>query len=272
MKQYLLAAAENLNNNHSGATNGPTTMSLNITNDTCTERFSKGYILAMQVAIGCTCALSLLGGALIIFTYVAYRDLRTLARQLLVNLTIADILISGSHLFGLAYNFQREENITLSSTSSYHLLSAMAHFHSAGLRSSSPCENNTTEVILSCKLQAGVSVFGTIASFLWTISMAAYLFALIVAKSRRVSKVVAVVSYPVCWCVPLVIVCVFVGESKFGYFRIADTGWCYLAGDDRATEVVGYDLWSYLAIVLLPLLYILIRCHVKIKVKNKSYS
>ena len=35
--------------------------------------------------------------------------------------------------------------------------------------------------------------------------------------------------------------------------------------------VVGYEAWNYLAFLLLPILYICIRCKVKIKVSHYSY-
>lgn len=61
-------------------------------------------VVAIRVGVGTVSFLSLLGASLIIFTFVAYRDLRTLARQLLVNLSIADLIVAVSHLMGLLEN------------------------------------------------------------------------------------------------------------------------------------------------------------------------
>ncbi len=61
-------------------------------------------VVAIRVGVGTSSCLSLLGSMLIIYTFVAYRDLRTLARQLLVNLSIADLTVAVSHLVGLFEN------------------------------------------------------------------------------------------------------------------------------------------------------------------------
>jgi hypothetical protein len=55
-------------------------------------------------------------------------------------------------------------------------------------------------------------------------------------------------------------------------------GWCYVkwvhgstpgpSGDDRylMPQIVGYEIWLYLTFVVLPVLYIWIRCYIRVKV------
>ena len=62
--------------------------------DTNTEA---DFLFALKAVSGITCLLSMLGAGLIIATYVAYRDLRTLGRQQLVNLSLADMTVAASH-------------------------------------------------------------------------------------------------------------------------------------------------------------------------------
>ena len=65
---------------------------------------STEILLAIRVGVGTSSSLSLIGAALIVFTFVNYRDLRTTARQLLVNLSIADFMVASSHIVGLLEN------------------------------------------------------------------------------------------------------------------------------------------------------------------------
>ena len=56
------------------------------------------------------------------------------------------------------------------------------------------------------------------------------------------------------------------------------SGWCYVkwvhgttlgpAGDDRylMPQIVGYEIWLYLTFFVLPVLYIWIRCYIRVKV------
>ncbi len=55
-------------------------------------------------------------------------------------------------------------------------------------------------------------------------------------------------------------------------------GWCYVkwvhgstpgpSGDDRylMPQIVGFEIWLYLTFIVLPILYIWIRCYIRVKV------
>ncbi len=64
-------------------------------------------VITVRVGVGTASALSLFGASLIVHTFLAYRDLRTPARQLLVNLSIADLTVAVSHLVGLFANLSK---------------------------------------------------------------------------------------------------------------------------------------------------------------------
>ena len=51
-----------------------------------------------------------------------------------------------------------------------------------------------------------------------------------------------------------------------GLFCVCYTAWCYMKPRGKATALFGYELWAYLVYITLPVLYIWIRCYVKIKV------
>ena len=111
---------------------------------------SEGFAYALQAAVTFTSFLSILGAGLIVFTYVAFRDLRTVARHLLLQLSVADIIVASSHIVGVNVIYPKY----------------------AGYRNCGE-PKNITDVV--CEIQGGFTMVGTLGSFLWTIAIAVYL-------------------------------------------------------------------------------------------------
>lgn len=61
-------------------------------------------LYAVRGGVGVSCCLSVVGAFAIILSYAAFPELRTMARQLLLNLSIADIALSFVYLWGLIQN------------------------------------------------------------------------------------------------------------------------------------------------------------------------
>ena len=122
-----------------------------------------GFITAIKVTAGITSILSILGASLIIFTYIAFRNLRTTARQLLVTLSVADIIVATSHFVGLFTNFER-----------------FIHEYN-----NETWNTSTTDPL--CISQAAFSVFGTLASFLLSLAIGVYLVGLLISKNLKKS-------------------------------------------------------------------------------------
>lgn len=61
-------------------------------------------LYALRVGVGVCSCLSILGGCAVILSYAAFPELRTTARQLLLNVAISDIVISLALLLGLIQN------------------------------------------------------------------------------------------------------------------------------------------------------------------------
>ena len=159
----------------------------------------QNFILALKVAAGTTCILSVLGASLIILTYVAFKDLRTTARQLLVNLSVADILVAGSHFVGLFANFER------------FLPWYNPHW-----------DGRTTDAL--CSVQAAVTMCGSIASFMWTTALAFYMFVVIVYRRPNLAKKLVYAFYPLCWGVPIATTIGFGVAGFLGFEDSADVG------------------------------------------------
>lgn len=61
-------------------------------------------LYAVRLGVGLCSSLSVLGACAIMLSYAAFPELRTVTRQMLLNLSIADILLSLAFLLGLIQN------------------------------------------------------------------------------------------------------------------------------------------------------------------------
>lgn len=105
--------------------------------------------LSEQVVVLVSCALSFVGSSLIILTYIAWSDLRTTPRRLLVYLSVSDCLSAVSYAYGVWRVFQTDS--------------------------------------VECVVQGAVSTFANTSSFFWTVAIALYLYVFIVRSSQRVA-------------------------------------------------------------------------------------
>lgn len=159
-----------------------------------------GVILAQQITVCTTCVLSVLGAGLIIFSYVAFKELRTGAREFLVQLSIADICVALSHMLGVLINLP-------------------VHTHPC----QPPVEQDGTEDTF-CKVQAGVTMFGVMACFLWTLAVGIYLLVIVVFERQVVGRRLRSVFYLVCWGIPLVLTTVSGCLGYLGFDQSLDAG------------------------------------------------
>lgn len=158
-----------------------------------------GVITGIKVVTGIACTISIAAACWVITTYIVFKDLQTTARQLLVNLSIADILVAGSHFVGAMGNYERFI----------------------------PYYNNGSDRIYAsahdplCISQGAVTMFSSIALFLWTMCIAMYILALTLSVSKKILKRMVVVMYMVCWGIPIPIVVAAGAVKSLGF---QDTG------------------------------------------------
>lgn len=179
--------------------------------------FRPDVVLAQKLTVSITCILSLLGAGLIIFTYVAFKDLRTGARQILVQLSIADIIVAASHVFGVLYNLPQYIRYD---------------------KNCAPVQNEGRNN-LSCEIQAGITMFGAIATYLWTLAMAIYLLVIIVLERKRIGKRLRLAFYPICWGIPLTVVIVIGSLDYLGFDDSLDIGESIVDLDLTSICVIG---------------------------------
>jgi G protein-coupled receptor 157 len=215
------------------------------------------FFLSIRIVVGTACVASVGGACLIILTFLAFKELRTLARQQLVNLSVADILVAGSHLLGLAaLRVENYDPWTDMDEGSNHTNSTPA--------------GNSTDVL--CRVQASFTMFGTIASFLWSLALGFYMLMIIVLRRPDIARYLLVLYYPVCWLIPLALTLWFAlaKPTYLGYSK-SDIGWCYgrpIPGDHTKSilgYLLGYGLWFAITIVALVIIYSTMLCYLKFR-------
>ncbi|XP_072552765.1 G-protein coupled receptor 157 isoform X2 [Salminus brasiliensis] len=181
-----------------------------------------------QVVILLSCVLSFLGSLLIICTYATWGDLRTTPRKLLVFLSVADLLSALSYFYGVLRVFT----------------------------------SNTKD----CIAQGAISTFANTSSFFWTVAIAIYLYIFIVKSSQRLADSLVLYFHLISWGVPLAITVAALALQKIGYDASeVSVGWCWVSiqQDDHVLwMLLTGKIWEFLAYVMLPILYILIKSHI----------
>ena len=201
--QYFTLRAVNI---VGGARKLRPTMDANCSSNQSYPALSDEVILATQITSAFTCVLSVLGASLIIFTYVAYKSLRTTARQLLVSLSIADIIITLSHFVGLFANYERfilvdtDDEIVVVSNSSF------------------------TDPL--CITQGAFTMYSTVASLLLSMHIAFYLLVLTQSESMKPATKLVPIIYVTSWGIPLIVVGTVAALKSFGYEPISNPGTC----------------------------------------------
>ncbi|KAL4658495.1 putative G-protein coupled receptor 157 [Arapaima gigas] len=182
-----------------------------------------------QAAVLLSCTLSALGSALIIFTYIAWPELRSAPRRLLVCLSATDMLSALSFGYGAWRMFQRET--------------------------------------WDCVLQGALSTLANTSSFFWTVAIAVYLYIFIVRSDQRLADSLVSWFHLVSWGVPLGITVAALCLHKIGYDASeVSVGWCWVsleAPDHVLWMLLTGKIWEFLAYLTLPVLYILIRKHIR---------
>ena len=167
-----------------------------------------GFILALRICVGTTCVLSIFGGLGIVIAYACFlrprpddhldsaEATRDQLRQILVFLSIADILIAWGHLWGISTYLERLHDVS--------------------------SQYNTSVPSSDCSVQAVITIYGTIASFMWTVILTMLVFVLI--KHQQKEKVkryfgrkAFTIYHLLCWLVPLIEICIMARLNLLGY-------------------------------------------------------
>lgn len=155
---------------------------------------------------------AVVGSLLIICTFLCWKDLRTIARMILVFLAIADLFTGLGYLFGAA---------------------VYIHYYTPDYCDGSPNASNPTNLITYKHLCTAQSFFTTlmpIASFFWTANLAIYLFFSIAWQKPKFTKTLMGVFHTVAWGIPLLTCVVLVSKGNLGPSESRSSGgWCWIS-------------------------------------------
>ena len=182
------------------------------------------------------CLLSVFGSLAIILTFAFVKEIRSKARELLVHLSVMDLMYSTANLVGLWLPYHKHLITNPTNTSIY------STYHGV------------------CEAQAFLAVYGTIGSVLWTLGLAVYLYYRIVSRDSVVSRRVTFVLYILCYLLPLYATLWLLIKKGLGYSDspLSGGGWCSVNDDiDPLENFMTNDIWIWLGIVALVPLYLL---------------
>jgi hypothetical protein len=198
-----------------------------------------GFRIALNTSVGIISILSIVGSVLIIASFVLFKDLQSASRFLLLNLSIATLIVPLSDLVGIGFSL------------SY-----------GGLHNATNISQNDT----ACKFQAFVSLYAVDCSILWTIAFLAYLYiSLSCCQPTKLGNgIIITICMIICWGVPLPIAVVFLAKDYFAYTPDFSPGYCTIFSENRSElyrVIVGYDMFLYIAYTVLPILCVVFLCH-----------
>ena len=187
---------------------GSSSRSLNVIATNPTVEVANGPFsdkhLALRVIVAITCCLSMLGSLLIILSYFMIKEIQTKSRQILMHLSLADFGVACCNFIGVSIYFDQYIRWCPMEKED-HETGVMAVFnHLRGsLRHNSAVSCKALEAL--CEAQAFVAAFSTLASVLWTLSLALYIYCLVVHSKSKAHLRVVWVAYVLCWGLPLFI-------------------------------------------------------------------
>ena len=180
---------------------------------------------------------------LIILSYVLISNIRTKAREILVNLSLMDFMCAAANFTGVCINFYQ-------------------YLGNSDVRRAHGSMNRV------CLAQAFFAMYGTISSELWTMCIAVYIFILIMFQEKKTVNRSMPAFYVVSYGLPLLCTAWFIATKKLGYDRLSGSGWCsvilYQHGQYKPlTAVFANDLWIYLTVLLVSVIFFSLHCYLK---------
>ena len=207
------------------------------------------YHIALSTAISTTCVLSIFGSLAIIISYVAFRELRTTMRYLLFNLSIADLIVAVTNLFGALYSLKYLDD---------------------------EAENRKDAL---CTAQAAIGLVGVDSSIIWTVVFIVYIYVILVCYRPKpiVNLVFLVIITFVSWILPIAVVIVFVAMGYFGYDSGYSPAFCTIDTKSHTQwyrGFVGYEMFFYSSFLILPifsLIFFFHLCYISVSIYLPIY-
>ena len=176
---------------------------------------------------------SVVGSLLIIGTFIKWKDLRTIARMILVFLAIADLFSGIGYIFGAGLYIH------------YYIASGFCSNNSN--ETSNPTDETYDHL---CAVQSFITTLMPMASFFWTANLAIYLFFSIALRRINIAKILMVIFHITAWGIPLVTCIVLAALHRLGNSSRSSGGWCWikLFHDNTTISIPRGEFVKYYAI------------------------
>ncbi len=202
---------------------------------------------------------SVVGSLLIIGTFLRWKDMRTVARMILVFLAIADLLTGIGYIFGAAIYWKYQYNY--------------CHYNSS-------IPTNTTgyeEYQRLCTAQSFFTTLFPIASFFWTANLSIYLFIAVGLHKSDLAKKLMIPFHLTAWGVPLVICVALLSSNHLGSSTgQSNADWCWIKSENQdyttyfMLEFVAGKMWELLIIILSLTLFLAVKIIIWRRYKKKE--
>lgn len=194
-------------------------------------------------------SLSIASSLCIIVTYFTWPEIRSVSRQIIVFLSLADLFTALGYVIGSA-NHLHYDGSEDSSNSSV----------------TAACEAFTRV----CVVQSSITSWSSIASFWWTSILAFHLYITLVKGHVTLSGRILPLYYFLAWVTPTIVVMALLWTNQLGYSHVAVSTWCFIrhkSGDHNILEIimilVGGKLWEIITYVIVVILYSLTKLHIR---------
>ena len=190
-------------------------------------------------------------------SYLALREMRHTVREILLHLSIMNLISSTANLVGLLLNYHKTlDPVFENGRLVYH--SSYSTFHHL------------------CLAQAFFTSYGTIGSSLWTLGLSVYLYYRIGSCDTGVTTRVMRILYVVCYALPLYVSLWLLLDGWLGYAPWSPThrGWCTTVaveanGDTRTLELLMTDdIWIMLSALIITVVTFTIHTHIRDQVSS----
>ena len=205
-----------------------------------------GRHIVNKIAVGSMCLLSMIGSVTIIATFILWKEIRTTSRKILLFLSVSDFLIAASNLFGILIESQHRSKILANKI---------------------------------CKAQSFFTNSVSVSSFMWTLTLAIYLYLAIVKNNQRLGRNLLPIFHITNWLLGPVINGIAMSQRMLGGAAgPVGGGWCWInhnVSKDTPSHYVissGEIMWiiidaKAIELIVYPTSFVLYSC-----IKYKLHS
>ncbi|XP_055874517.1 G-protein coupled receptor 157-like [Biomphalaria glabrata] len=188
--------------------------------------------------------MSIFGSVIVLFVHWSYSELRTSGRTMLVHLTVADLLTALGNLLGVVWYLNVE---------------------------------SLEYKMVFCKFHSALTIMSSIASFIWTVVIAWFVFWILIRMQPTAKKTPASISIvlpSICWAIPMVIAVTALGLDVLGYdHKLSQASWCWINPETdypMMWMMVTGKAWELGACALTLILYTLAKVMLFRQAKKRS--